>query len=212
MQWVTLNVKSFNDFLELSDDDIESIIRSNDSMINMLARATKDLPWESVASKFSRFAGKLKDEISYLPEISAGEKDGAQQFLLKTARKMQKGELIQGFRWEIPPQDLFFDSPLPKEGKIQIKFIDGSLAAEGEVFKGKRVGEWMHFYEIGKLLAQGNYREDLKEGLWTFYYGSGEKRSEGRFSSDARNGEWRDWSRTGEETVSDWVEGKKQAT
>ncbi len=210
MQWVTRNMKSFEHFLEFTSDDIEQVMRSNDSMIIMLARAMKNLDWEKYSPNFSRFLGKLKDEMSYLPEVSAGEQEKAQFFILKAARKMQRQEQIQGFTWELPPQDIFHSLPLPREGVAQLKFIDGTVAAEGEALKGKKIGLWKHFYETKKILAQGSYQEDLKEGQWTFYYGNGEKRSEGRFINDSRHGEWKEWSREGELSLSEWIDGKRQ--
>lgn len=211
MQWVTRNMKSFEQFLEFTSDDIEQVMRSNDSMMMMLARAMKNLDWEKYSPNFSRFQGKLKDEIGYLTEVSPAEQEKAQFFILKAVRKMQREEKIQGFSWELPDQVIFHAPQFPKEGVVQLKFIDGSIAAEGEVLKGKRIGVWKHFYETKKLLAQGTYQEDLKEGLWTFFYANGEKRSEGRFLSDSRHAEWKEWSRTGELSLSQWTDGKRES-
>lgn len=211
MQWVTRNLKTFEQFLEFTSDDIEQVMRSNDSMMMMLARAMKNLDWEKYSPNFSRFLGKLKDEISYLSEVTPAEQEKAQFFILKAARKMQREEKIQGFKWELPPQDVFHVVTLPREGVTQLKFIDGSVAAEGEALKGKRIGLWKHFYETKKLLAEGTYQEDLKVGPWTFYYSNGDKRSEGHYLNDSRHGQWKEWSRTGELTLSEWVEGKKQS-
>lgn len=211
MQWVTKNMKTFDQLLELPSDDIEVVIRSNDSMMMMLARAMKNLDWEKYSGNFTRFLGKLRDEIGYLTEVNPAEQEKAQYFILKAVRKMQRDEKIQGFHWEMPPQDIFLPLALPREGVHQLKFIDGSLAAEGEVLKGKKIGQWKHFFETKKILAEGPYQEDLKEGLWTFFYGNGEKRSEGRYMNDSRHGEWREWSRIGEMSIAEWIEGKRQS-
>lgn len=211
MQWVTKNMKTFDQLLDFTSDDIELVIRSNDSMMMMLARAIKNLDWEKYSSNFTRFLGKLKDEISYLTEVTPAEQEKAQYFILKAARKMQREEKIQGFRWEMPPQDIFLPQTLPREGVHQLTFIDGTMAAVGEVLKGKKIGLWKHFYETKKILAEGSYQEDLKEGLWTFFYANGEKRSEGRFVNDSRHGEWKEWTREGEMSINEWCEGKRQS-
>lgn len=211
MQWVTRNMKSFEQFLEFTSDDIEQIMSSNDSMMMMLARAMKNLDWDKYSPNFSRFLGKLKDEIDYLAEVSPAEQERAQYFILKAVRKMQREEKIQGFSWELPEQNIFHALQLPREGLVQLKFIDGSVAAEGETLKGKRIGVWRHFFETKKLLAEGTYQEDLKEGQWTFYYGNGDKRSQGRFLADSRHGEWKEWSRTGELSLSQWTDGKRES-
>lgn len=94
---------------------------------------------------------------------------------------------------------------------MQIFFEDGTLAAEGEVLKGKRIGLWKHYYDDGRLLAEGTYVEGLKHGKWLFHYGQGSPRAEGKFISDVRQGLWREWDRNGVEREIEWVDGKRRA-
>ena len=212
MRWVTKNVRTFNDFLQLSSDEVDTVVRANEAMLGVIAKA---LPLKNVdeiqnfAPIFPRVFGKLKDEVTYLKDVSSAERESAQYFVLRTVRKLQKEEHIAGFQWHLPPQDVFFEKTSVKEGNISITFEDGTVAAEGEVLKSKRIGIWRHYYDNGRLLAEGNYQEGIKTGPWTFYFGSGEKRSEGRYLNDLKHGPWKEWDREGNVKTSEWAEGKK---
>lgn len=212
MRWVTKNVRTFNDFLQLSSDEVDTVVRANEAMLGVIARAlpiknTDEV--QSLAPIFPRVFGKLKDEISFLKDVPSAERESAQYFVLRTVRKLQKEELIAGFQWHLPPQDVFFEKTLAQEGNISIMFEDGSVAAEGEVLRGKRIGIWRHYYDNGQLLAEGNYQAGIKTGPWTFYFGSGEKRSQGRYIHDLKHGSWMEWDRKGNAKTSEWFEGKK---
>ncbi|MBY0515330.1 MAG: hypothetical protein K2P81_00375 [Bacteriovoracaceae bacterium] len=212
MRWVTKNLKTFNDFLQLSGDEIDAVVRANDAMLGVIAKA---LPIENTdelqkySTCFPRVFGKLKDEVSYLSSVSQGEKESAQYFVMRAVRKLQKEEAIQGFHWQLPPQEIFFEKPAVKEGKITLTFEDGTIAAEGEVLKSKRIGLWRHYYDNGRLLAEGNYQEGVKTGPWTFNYGNGDNRAQGKYTADMRNGIWKEWDRQGQMKETEWKEGKK---
>lgn len=215
MRWVTKNLRTFKNFMELPADEIEAVIKTNDSVLGVLAKAVEikgpeDL--QELSKAFPRFFGKLKEEIEFRGTgITASERESAQFFLLKTVRRLQRQEAIQGFRWELPPPDVFQERPPVKDGVMQIFFEDGTLAAEGEVLKGKRIGVWRHYYDDGRLLAEGTYVEGLKHGKWLFHYGQGSPRAEGKFISDVRQGLWREWDRNGVEREIEWVDGKRRA-
>ena len=213
MSWVTKNLRGFKDFLDLPGHEIEQIVKSNESILGVLAKAIEVKgpdDFQALATSLPRIFPKLKDEIEYAQNLSTAERESAQFFLIKAARKMQRQELIQGFRWELPPPDLFQEKLTQKEGVLKIFFVGGILAAEGEMLRGKRSGKWSHYYDNGKLLAEGTYVEGLKQGKWSFYYGQGTPKAEGKFVGDVRQGIWREWDRNGNEKETEWVDGKKQ--
>jgi hypothetical protein len=215
MSWVTKNLRSFRDFLELPSDEIEQVVATNESMVKVVAKALERTDAESLqqyAAVFPKVFGKLRDEAALLQQVSPTERESAQFFLLKTARKLQRQESIQGFRWQLPPPEMFLEKPPSKNGVVQIFFDAGNLAAEGELLKGKRIGKWHHFYDNGKLLAEGEYLAGLKTGPWSFYFGNGQPRSQGKFKEDVRQGEWLEWDRAGHSVVVTWKDGKKVET
>jgi hypothetical protein len=212
MRWVTKNVRNFSDFLQLSSDEIAAVVRSSEAMISVMAKALPlrdENDIQNFAPIFPNFFGKLRDEVSYLKDVPSAERESAQYFIIRTVRKLQKEEQIAGFKWHLPPQDVFFEKNTKKEGMISITFDDGTIAAEGEILKSNRIGIWRHFYDNGRILAEGSYQEGIKTGAWKFYFGNGEKRSEGRYLNDLRHGKWSEWDRDGNVKVTDWVEGKK---
>jgi hypothetical protein len=214
MRWVTKNLKGFKDFLDLSSDQVDDVIRSNESMISVLAKAlpvSNQDELQQYAQLCPRVFSKLRDEVSYLKDVPVLEREAAQKFIMKTVRKMQKEERIPGFHWQLPPQDVFYEKTSLKDGKAQICFEDGTVAAEGEIFKGKRIGKWQHYYDNGRLLGEGVYQEGIKNGSWIFFYGNGARRAEGKFLNDARHGLWREWDREGNPSEVDWKEGKRQS-
>ncbi len=212
MRWVTRNLRSFNDFLALSSDDIELVLRTSDAIVSVMAKAlpvTAPDDLAQYAQTFPRHFAKIRDEHAYLTGVKNEEREAAQYFVLKTARKLQREERIRGFTWHLPPQEVFFPDARVREGVLTIQFEDGTVAAEGEVLKGLRIGIWRHYYDNGRLLAEGNYQQGIKTGPWTFYYGNGEKRAAGRYMNDLRHGQWTEWTREGEAKKTEWVEGKK---
>ena len=211
MQWVTKNMKGFQDVLNLPTDELTVLAGSHETMPKVLAKALAVAPEEigGLAKIFPRHFSKLREEIEFLSAVPAGEREAARNFVLKAVRKLQREEKIAGFRWELPEQEIFFDRPLPKEGPARLEFQDGKLAAEGEALKGKRVGPWKHFYDNAKLLGEGTYQEGQKTGPWRFYYGDGTPRASGRYVTDSRHGEWEEWDRNGTRRVAQWQDGKK---
>lgn len=212
MRWVTRNVRTFDDFLKLSSDEIDLVVRASDAMLSVIAKALPVLGPDDVQKYeecFPRVLRKLRDEVSFLKDVPAPEREAAQFFVLKTVRKLQREEAIAGFAWHLPPAEVFQEQASAKEGTVSISFEDGTVALEGEVLRGKRIGIWRHYYDNGRLLAEGNYQEGVKTGPWRFYFGNGDLRSEGKYLNDLRHGVWKEYDRTGEVRVSEWSEGKK---
>lgn len=197
MFWVMKNMKTMEDFMTLPGEDVQAVLSSHPQIINVFAKAVFDLPkdqLDNISSSVPKFASQIKDELSYLKEVTGGERESARYFLLKTVRKLQDEEKIQGFGWRLPPMEIFYPKSYP-DGKTEIFFESGVLAASGETLRNKRSGSWIHYYDTGKLLAKGTYLEGAKSGDWEFYYGTGNKRAQGEYVNDLRNGVWQEWDR-----------------
>lgn len=147
--------------------------------------------------------------MSYIEKVSPVEQDAARTYLLKLVRKLQMEERIHGFKWILPPQEIYYPKVL-KDGAFKILFESGALAAEGEILKGRRTGVWKHYFNSGKVLAQGDYLEGLKAGEWTFFYSSGEPKSQGIYKSDSKSGGWKEWDREGNVSEVSYVDGVKK--
>jgi len=212
MSEVMKNIHSFEDFLKLPTDDIYSVIKNQDHIIKIFAKCVFSWPPEKLATLekiVPKYLSSIREELSYLSDVSSVDRESSVCFLLKTVRNLQEKEFISGFLWKLPPQNVF----LPKsydDGPVQIVFESGVLAAEGSIFRGKRVNLWKHYYDSGQLLAEGEYIDSLKSGVWTHYYANGALRSQGKYLADLRHGQWKDWGRGGEIKETNYKEGIKQ--
>lgn len=210
MSWVLKNMKVMDDFLSLPSEDLEAVLVSHPQIVTIFAKAIKDLPTEKQDSILNsiRFSSQIKDELSYLTTVEIAEREGARYFLIKTVRKLQQEEKIQGFPWKLPPMDVFYPKTYA-DGATEIFFQTGILAAKGEMLKNKRTGRWIHHYDNGSLLAKGEYTLGLKSGEWEFYYGNGKIRAKGLYFDDARGGVWDEWDRNGEKKEVYYRDGVK---
>jgi len=207
MDWVMKNIKNFSHVLQLPSEDIEAVLMIQEQLLTLFA---KSIVKENIdpLELLPRLGSKVKDEISYLGEISDQEIASARSYILKMTRKLQMEEKIHGFDWLLPPQDVFFNKHI-KDGVEKIFFDNGVLAAEGEYSKAKRVGYWKHNYDNGKILAEGEYLDGLKVGTWVFYYSNGQIKSQGKYLNDQRHGLWQEWDRNGVLTEVKYREGVK---
>lgn len=205
MNWVMKNIKGFSHVLSLPSEDIEAVLMIQEQMITIFAKSIcKDNvdPLELLP----RLGNRVKDEISYLGDLSDQEINSAKLYILKMARQLQMDEKIHGFDWQLPPQDVFFNKHI-KDGHEKIFFENGILAAEGEYSKTRRVGYWKHNYDNGKILAEGEYLDGLKVGTWVFYYSNGNIKSQGKYLNDQKHGVWQEWDRNGLMTEIKYREG-----
>jgi hypothetical protein len=211
MGWVTKNIKTFDDFLTLPSEDIDRILSQQDQMIGLFARCLKGKPVESIQaleSVIPRHFGKVRDELSYLKDVSGAERDSAAYYLIKSVRKLQSQEEILGFQWRLPPMDVFYPKNYA-EGKAEIIFESGITAAVGEISKGKRFGPWKHFYDTGRLLAEGDYMDGLKTGNWNVFYSNGSLKTQGKYRDDLKHGLWKEWDRAGVLSEVEYREGTR---
>lgn len=211
MDWVMRNIKTFNDFLQISSDDIEKVLTSHDQILPLFAKCVFDFPQEKLLeleTTIPRLLSRLKDELSFISEVSSQEREGARFYLLKLVRKLQNEEKIFGFPWSLPPQEIYYPK-VYKDGVTKVIFSSGIVAAEGEYFKGKRTGFWRHNYETGSILAEGDYIDGLKNNVWVFYYSNGNIKAQGKYRGDLKNGLWKEWTRSGELSETEYDEGVK---
>jgi antitoxin component YwqK of YwqJK toxin-antitoxin module len=212
MEWVMKNIKTFDDFLGLPSEEIDHVLQSQEQMIQLFAKCMHGPDEEKIAdieAIVPKLMLKIKDELFYLKEVSSQEKAAAKLYILKTTRKLQMEEKIQGFSWKLPPQDVF-NPKTYEDGPTQIMFETGVLAAAGEFSKNKRCGAWRHNYETGKIFAEGDYLDGLKIGAWLFYYGNGQLKAEGKYKSDLKHGPWKEWDRSGVLTEIVYIDGVKK--
>lgn len=212
MTYVMKNVRTFDDFVNLPSDEIDTIIKTQDQIVGVLAKCFFGCPPNEIAafeSMIPKHVSRFKDELSYLKEVTPSEKEGAKYFILKLVRKLQMQETIQGFAWRLPSQDVFHPKTF-KDGKTEIYFESSILAAEGDILRGKRVNDWKHFYDSGKLMAKGEYEDGLKVGVWVFYFGNGSIKAQGSYKLDLKHGIWKDWDRAGVLTETEFIEGAKK--
>ena len=214
MTYVLKNIRTFEDFLNLSSDDICKVLSGQDQLIRILSKCLHppdDKKLRELQSAIPHLMGRLRDELSLLKEVSDQEKEAAAVHILKLVRKFQAEERIQGFTWILPPENIYTSKRF-EDGECKIYFENHSLAAQGFVLKGKRSGEWKHFYDNGKVFAEGAYVNGLKIGNWVFFYGNGKKRAQGNFSDDEKQGIWKEWDRLGKETEKKFSEHSNKAT
>jgi hypothetical protein len=200
MSWIMKNLKTFDDFINLPSGEIDSVLSHQRQMIGVFVKcfwgesAEKITALESIAPKFM---SEIKDELSYLQNVTSSEKEGAKHYMVKTTRKLMQDEIINGFRWALPPMNVFYP-PTFKSGLNEIFFESGIVAAKGLIQANKRVGLWQHYYDNGSLLAFGDYYDGLKVGEWTFNYANGKTKAQGKYLADEKHGLWKEWDRTGE--------------
>ena len=212
MTYVMKNLRTFEDFMDLPSDEISSLLNYHEQVLRVMAKCLFGLPKEkliALESAIPNFVSKLKDEFSYLTDVSQSEQQIARYSILKLVRKLQTQDLIIGFKWIIPPQDLFYPKTM-KDGRIEVHFESGVLAALGEIVKGRRCGSWKHYYDTGKILAEGEYKAGLKVETWVFYYSNGSVRSQGKYLADLKQGIWQEWDRQGKETKNEYLGGVKK--
>lgn len=212
MGHVLKNVRTFDDIVNLPSDDIDAVLNLQDTMITIFAKALVGSTPEKLASlqlTIPKWTSPIKDELSFLTDTTAHDQEAAKFYILKALRKLQNQETIGGFRWSLPPQEVFSQKVYP-DGKCQIHFENGVLAAEGEFIKNQRLGFWRHFYETGRLLAEGDYSEGLKSGMWIFYHGNGLHKSQGKYKADLKQGFWKEWDRNGNVEEVEYHEGTRK--
>ena len=210
MSWVMKNIRTFEDFMKLPPDEIEKVLLSQENIINVFCRSIDDkaAAISFVEGNIPKLASRIKDEWEYVGEVTSEQRMAARSHIMKMARKLQVSETIMGFRWQLPPMDIFYQKNY-RDGLTEIIFESGVMAAKGMIEKNHRVGPWVHYYDNGRILAQGDYHHGLKEGDWVFFYSNGKERAKGKYLTDLRHGTWKEWDREGNVSETHYTEGVK---
>ena len=212
MSYVMKNIRTFNDFLQLDSDDIDTVLTGQEQTMTLFAKCmfgTDEKTLMALESTIPRLLSKFKDELSYLKDVPLKEQEGAKFYIMKIVRKLQMEEKILGFTWKLPPQDVYYPKHY-KDGQAKILFENNVVAAEGNYLKGRRIGFWRHNYDRGNILAEGDYSDGLKTGVWVFYYSNGDLKSQGKYKVDLKHGTWKEWDRNGVMTEVEYNEGVKK--
>lgn len=210
MSWVMKNIRTFEDFMKLPADEIEKVLTSQENIINVFVKTIEDraVGQTFIESTIPKLMSKIKDEWDYVKDVTPEQRMSARSHIMKVTRKLQVSEDIIGFRWQLPPMDIFYPKSY-KDGLTEICFDSGVMAAKGMMEKNHRVGPWVHYYDNGRILAQGSYLNGLKEGDWVFFYSSGQERARGKYFADQRHGLWKELDREGNVTETEYNEGVK---
>lgn len=210
MSWVMKNIRTFEDFLKLPGDEIEQVLLSQESILNVFAKTIEDKSSSVTFLEMNipKLVSRVKDELEYVKDVSPEQRMAARSHIMKVTRKLQMSEHIIGFRWHLPPMDIFYAKNY-KDGLTEIVFESGVMAAKGMMEKNNRVGPWVHYYDNGRILAQGDYLHGLKEGDWVFFYSNGKERARGKYLADLRHGTWKEWDREGTLHEVHYTEGVK---
>jgi hypothetical protein len=208
MSWVLKNIRTFDDFMKLPGDEIEKVLSSQENILNVFVRAldNKETVTPVLETAVPKLMARIRDEWEYVTDVSPDSRVSARSHIMKTARKLQMSENIMGFRWQLPPMEIFY-SKTYKDGLTEICFDSGVLAAKGVMEKNRRIGLWVHYYDNGRILAQGDYHEGQKVGEWTFFYSNGKERASGKYIGDLRHGMWKEWDREGKLSDVEYTEG-----
>ena len=208
MSWVMKNIRTFEDFMKLPADEIEKVLTSQENIINIFVKTIEDraVGMSFIEATIPKLISKVKDEWDYLTDVTPDQRMSARSHIMKVTRKLQVSEAIIGFRWQLPPMDIFYPR-VYKDGLTEICFDSGVMAAKGMIEKNHRVGQWVHYYDNGRILAQGGYLHGLKEGEWVFFYSNGKYRAQGKYFADQRHGIWKEWDREGNVTETEYNEG-----
>lgn len=211
MSWVMKNLKTFEDFMKLPTEDIEEVLSHQDRIISIFVKCFWGEGEDKITgleSVIPRFMSQIRDEVSYIQNVTPSEKEGARYYMVKSVRKLMSEEKINGFRWELPPMDIFYTRTY-KNGLVELFYESGAIAAKGPMEANKRTGQWQHFYETGQTLAFGDYYEGVKVGEWTFNYANGKVKSAGKYIADDKHGIWKEWDKNGEMKETVFSEGVK---
>ncbi len=82
------------------------------------------------------------------------------------------------------------DDPRVKEGVYTEMHSNGVMKIRGEVYGGKREGQWMSWYEDGKDWSQCIYKKGVLDGPTMTWYENGQVRYKGQYKEGKRSGVW----------------------
>jgi len=113
------------------------------------------------------------------------------------SEKPEAGEFLEALKYILGSNQNEENNPLnfyEREGLLYKKFTDtpytGSFEGivQGQVLKGKKVGEWKMYYFTGELKETAFWDNNQRTGTWISYYKSGELKSKRFYKNNKRIG------------------------
>lgn len=139
-----------------------------------------------------KFHKQYKELCEYNKHTASAIVQAARISLLEKIRKLQDDKVITEIRWEIPKESILKGMlAVPKSGKFEYLFEDGSVALEGNFEEKMREGQWKHYFSEGKIMAEGFYHQGQKVDAWKFYFPNGKIRMEGHYEENLKEGNWK---------------------
>ncbi len=202
VEWVMKNITPAEKVLELETEEVVKICNNLPNGMILFAKAFSKTNYHSKILNGILPQHMISDYLDAAERchgLKKSEQEAAQAMVLKTTRELQDRNIIVGPIWRLPPQEVATEAKYaPKEsGLTELKYENGRLAARGQLDKGRRVGEWEHFFISGNIMAKGEYDNNLKTGYWTFYYLDGTVKSQGTYRMDAKHGDWEERDKSG---------------
>ena len=113
MSWVMKNIRTFEDFMKLPADEIEKVLTSQENIINVFVKTIEDrnAGQSFIETTIPKLMSKIKDEWEYVKDVTPEQRMSARSHIMKVTRKLQVSEDIMGFRWQLPPMDIFYPKP-----------------------------------------------------------------------------------------------------
>ena len=83
-----------------------------------------------------------------------------------------------------------------KQGEWEEYYTGGSVKAKGEYKNGKKIEDWVYYFETGELEQRGYFtKAGQPNGVWQWYYVNGDTLRIENFRSGLEDGEFREYDR-----------------
>ncbi len=188
------NIVCFPYFLSLSNDDWDFVFENSKNNIKIFMLAFCKTEYEERVKSILGNADlrKWNEEEEIFGDVDLGKQAVARNTILLTMRELQNKRIISPFEWNLPSHDVLTGSnyEVPKDGKFEINYEDGTPGLIGVVEKKVRKGPYKIHYPNGQVYAEGLYLNDQKVAEWNFYYMSGKIKAQGIFEEDLKSGDW----------------------
>ena len=207
------NIVTFAYFLSLSKDDWDFVFENSNNNIKTFILAFHETEHEQrVLDILGNADIRIwKEEIELVGEITPAMRSKSRNTILTTMRKLQNQRIISAFPWQLPNNDILTGKHyiVPKDGKFELNYEDGTPALEGSVEKRIRKGPYKIFYPNGQVYAEGLYLNDEKVSEWKFYFMKGQIKAQGQYTEDMRQGDWLEFDPKGHSTKVIYERGKR---
>lgn len=99
-----------------------------------------------------------------------------------------------------------------RQGLWEEFYFDGTLKSKGEYKDGKKIGEWLFYFNSGELEQKGTFLEgELETGTWIWYHENGQILREENFRKGKEDGMMYEYDEEGTLiTKGDFIDGLKE--